>query len=108
MNGMHVIGDADTVLAFALGGVAGSVVTTAADVRATLVAAADAVRAHGHEARRPLLVLITRSAAALATDDVRRMTLDPTAPLLLVIAGYGEGGGAVVDDFVERVLGVRQ
>ena len=107
MTGMHVIGDADTVLAFAIGGVSGSIVTTAADVRTVLAAAADAVRAKPGESRKPLLLLISRGAASLARDELRAMTLEPKAPLILVIAGYNERGGELVDDFVERALGVR-
>jgi len=43
----------------------------------------------------------------LVADELHSMTLDPSAPLILVIPGYGEPGGQVVDDFVERALGVR-
>jgi vacuolar-type H+-ATPase subunit F/Vma7 len=108
MTGIHVIADAETVLAFALGGVPGSVVTTAAEVRAALAAAAAAVRARGRDGRRPLLLLISRRMAALANAEVHALTLDPTAPLVLVIAGYGEPGGEVADDFVQRALGMQR
>ena len=107
MKGIHVIGDADTVLAFALGGVEGSPVTTPTEVRTALAAATDAVRARSRTGRQPLLLLVSRWAAALAADELRAMTLDPKAPLILVIPGYAEHGGGVADDFVERALGVR-
>jgi len=107
MNGIHVLGDADTVLAFALGGLAGSVITTVSEARAVLTTAIDTVRTRGREGRRPLLLLVSRAVAALAADELHAMTLDPTAPLILIIPGYGERGGAVVDDFVERAIGVR-
>ncbi|HUI26332.1 MAG TPA: V-type ATP synthase subunit F [Candidatus Kryptonia bacterium] len=107
MKGIHVIGDADTVLAFALGGVSGSTVTTAAEVRVALAAATDVVRAQSRTARQPLLLLVSRAAATLVGDELRTMTLDPKAPLILVIPGYAERGGGVADDFVERALGVR-
>ncbi len=107
MIGVHVIGDANTVLAFALGGLPGSVVATAAEVRAVLAAATEAVRTRGRDGRRSLLLLISRTVATLAIDDLHRMTVDPTAPLILLIAGYDERGGIVADDFVERALGMR-
>jgi len=52
-------------------------------------------------------LLVSRAAATLVGDELRTMTLDPKAPLILVIPGYAERGGGVADDFVERALGVR-
>ena len=106
MNPIQVLGDADTVLAFGLGGIPGRVVSSAAEVRAALDAVAHerAQQAEGGA----VLVLVTQGAAALVGDDLQRVVLDPDGPLIVEIPGFGEPSReSPLQRFVQRVLGVR-
>lgn len=109
MTSLRILGDRETVLAFALGGVPGRVVRTREETHAAL---ADLVRelraADATAAREPVLLLITRGAAEHARAEVDRLTLDAAGPLVLEIPGFTEPlGENPVQRFVGRVLGVR-
>ena len=108
MNPLHVIGDSDTVLAFALGGVPGRVAHTEHEARTAVDAVVQAVSRGGGVLRAPALILITHRMAALIRPYLHALILDAEAPLVLEIPGFGElhdeGPG---DRFVERVLGIR-
>ncbi|MCK6555827.1 hypothetical protein L6Q96_14820 [Candidatus Binatia bacterium] len=109
MTVLQVLGDADTVLAFALGGVAGRIVHAAADARAAIAEAIDAMRAEEASGTIvPCLLVITTRVADLARDLVDAAVLDTRGPLVIEIPGFGdEPGGDPVGHFVERVLGVQ-
>jgi vacuolar-type H+-ATPase subunit F/Vma7 len=103
MTPLTIIGDRETVLAFRLGGVPGQVVETPAEARAAVAAA--------HRERRPgdppALVVVTRGTAEHIRDYLDGVMLDPAAPLVLEIPGFGEPAGErPVERFVERVLGI--
>ena len=107
MNSLQVIGDADTVLAFALGGVAGTVVHTAEEARAAVGAVVTTVRHAGGPVRQPALLLVTYGTAARIRDYLDGVSLDPNGPLILEIPGVGDPPArGRVDSVVERVLGV--
>lgn len=107
MNPVSIVGDSRTVLAFALGGVPGRAAGTAAQTRAALEAAVAEARTAAPGARAALL-LVTRGAANFVREELDLLTLDPTAPLIVEIPGFGEPAGeSRVERFVERVLGVR-
>jgi vacuolar-type H+-ATPase subunit F/Vma7 len=107
MSSVRLIGDRDTVLAFALGGVPGSVVHTSEEARAAIDAAVREVQSDGPATRQPLLLLVTHGTAQRVRDDLDRIMLDPGAPLVLEIPGVGEAlGESPVERFVQRVLGV--
>lgn len=109
MNPIQLLGDADTVLAFALGGIPGRVVSSAADVRAAIDAVAqERARQQDGREQQPVLVLVTQSAAALIGDDLHRAVLDPHGPLIVEIRGFGDPPSeSPLQRFVQRVLGVR-
>jgi vacuolar-type H+-ATPase subunit F/Vma7 len=108
MTPIQVIGDPDTVLAFALGGVEGQVARTATEARAAVQAVVDAVRRNGGPGRSPRLVLVTHHTAALLPAYLAAVMLDASAPLVLEIPGFGEPPGErPLQRFVERVLGIR-
>ena len=107
MSAVQVLGDANTVLAFALGGVPGRVVRTAADARAAVTAILTAAHAPAEAGQAPTLLLVTSRVAELARDVLEPASLDAHGPLVLEIPGFGEAPGRdPVGDFVERVLGV--
>lgn len=93
MNAIRVIADRDTVLAFALGGVPGSVTETPAAARTALRAVVDEVRAAGGVRRHPIVVVVTRRVADGVRAEIDAVTLDPAAPLLLEIPAMREAGG---------------
>lgn len=107
-SSVRVIGDADTVLCFALGGIPGVVVGGADEARTALETAADAVHREGGSLRCPTLLLVTRDIAALVRAELDRVVLDPTGPMVVEIpaVGAGEDRGSV-GRFVERLLGAR-
>ena len=107
MNPVQVVGDAETVVAFALGGVTGRVARTAQEARAALEAIVQQVRAAGGPVRGPALVLMTQQAARLIREYLDHVSLDPGGPLVLEIPGFAEPiGGRPLQRFVERALGV--
>ena len=107
MNPIQVVGDADTVLAFALGGVPGQVASTAPEAHAAVAAVVNQVRGEGGPARSPALVLVTQRVAHLIREYLNEVILDPSAPLVLEIPGFADAGGErPLERFVERVLGV--
>ena len=108
MKPLQIVGDRDTVLAFALGGIPGRTAETAAEALAAVQAVVDAVRREGGPVRAPALVLVTYRTAALIRDYLSELILDPNAPLVLEIAGFGEPPGErLAQRSVERVLGIR-
>jgi len=109
MNPVQVIGDADTVLAFALGSVPGHVVDTAAGARAAVDAVVRDVHHGGGPAQAPALILITHAAARLVRPHLDAVMLDPHGPLVLEIPGLGEPRRTPsVQRFVERVLSLQR
>jgi len=109
MSAVRVLGDADTVLAFALGGVPGDVVDTAADARAALAAAIESVRRGGGLARSPMLLLVTDAVVAVVREDIERLALTPAAPLILQIPGFGAAPAeSGLERFVTRILEIHQ
>jgi vacuolar-type H+-ATPase subunit F/Vma7 len=108
MDPVQIIGDADTVLAFSLGGVPGCVVATADEARAAVEAAVQQVRRDGGPARRPLLLLVTYATAARIRTYLDRVLLDASGPLVVEIPGVGEPARrSPAEVFVARVLGVQ-
>lgn len=108
MNPIQVVGDADTVLAFALGGVPGQIAGNGAEAHAALETIVNQLRAEGGPVRSPALVLVTQRVAHLIRDYLNELVLDPSAPVVLEIPGFVDGGGErPLERFVQRVLGVR-
>ena len=107
MNPIQVIGDADTVLAFALGGVPGHVVRSADEARAAVDAVVTAVRRGGGPVQQPTLLLLASATAERIRDYLDGVMLDANAPLILELNGFGTAAAASpVERFVGRVLGV--
>jgi vacuolar-type H+-ATPase subunit F/Vma7 len=94
MNPVEVIGDPETVLAFALGSIPGRVAQTAAEAQAAVEAALQASRRAGGPVRAPALLLITRRSAALIRAYLAQIILDARGPLILEIPGFGENSQA--------------
>lgn len=108
MSPLLVVGDADTVLAFALGGISGRVVRSAADARRAVTDAIDVMRANGASGGAPRLLVITCRIAEMVRDILDPAVLNEHGPLVLEIPGFDEAPGRdPVGQFVERVLGVR-
>jgi vacuolar-type H+-ATPase subunit F/Vma7 len=104
---VRVIGDADTVLAFGLGGVPGRVVRSAEEAHAAVEDVVTAVRRAGGPVQHPTLLLVTTATAQRIRDYLDAVMLDANAPLILEITGFGEKPSeSPVERFVERVLGV--
>ena len=86
MNPLVVLGDADTVLAFALGGIRGHV--------AQSVEQAQAAWHHlfGEESMRdpPGLVLVTHAVAAHLRDELSQARRQAAGPLVVEIRGFAE------------------
>ena len=107
MTAVELIGDADTVLAFALGGVPGHVTQTAGETEAAVAAVVTRVRAAGGLLQCPTLLLITRGAAIMIRGYLNDVMLDPAAPVVLEVPGFGEPvADSPLAGFVRRVLGV--
>ena len=107
MNPIHVIGDPDTVLAFALGGVPGQVVHSADDARAAVDEIVNAVRRAGGPVHHPTLLLVTSAAAARIRSHLDAVMLDANAPLILELPVFNDPPcKSPVERFVDRVLGV--
>lgn len=107
MTTLELIGDADTVSAFALGGVPGHVVQTADETEGAVAAVVKQVREAGGLLQCPTLLLITHAAAALIRGYLNEVMLDPAAPVVLEIPGFAEPlGESPLAGFVRRVLGV--
>jgi vacuolar-type H+-ATPase subunit F/Vma7 len=107
MTPIHVIGDAETVLAFAVGGVSGHVVSRADEARSVFETLGDAMHDGGGPSRQPVLVFVTQGTARLIRSFLDQLILDATGPLVVEIPGVGETlGEARAEWLVERVLGV--
>jgi vacuolar-type H+-ATPase subunit F/Vma7 len=106
MKPVHVIGDADTVLTFALGGVPGEIVHSAADARAAVEAVVAAVRGAGGPVKQPTLLLVTTATAERIRDYLDAVVLDANAPLILEFTGFGDAPAeSRIERFVGRILG---
>jgi vacuolar-type H+-ATPase subunit F/Vma7 len=106
MSGLQVIGDRETVLAFALGGIPGTVARTPEETRAALDVIVAALRDAGGPPAAPALVCVTYATARAVRGHLDALALDPSAPLILEIPGFGEPDGAdPVARLVGRVLG---
>lgn len=106
MNPLYVIGDADTVLAFALGGVPGQVVHSADDARAAIEAVVATVHHAGGPTHQPTLLLVTTATAERIRDYLDTVGLDANAPLILEFTGFSDPPTeSRVERFVGRVLG---
>jgi vacuolar-type H+-ATPase subunit F/Vma7 len=107
MNAIQVLGDAETVLAFALGGVPGRVVQTVDEARAVVDGVVNDIHRNAPAQHQPVLLLVTQGTADLIRSDLNRVILDSRGPLILEIPGFGEPlGQSSVARFVRRVLGV--
>jgi len=107
MTAVELIGDADTVLAFALGGVPGHVTQTAEDTAAAVAAVVARVRDAGGVLRCPTLLLLTHGAAGMIRGYLNEIMLDPAAPVVLEVPGFDESlTDSPLAGFVRRVLGV--
>jgi vacuolar-type H+-ATPase subunit F/Vma7 len=102
MSSVRVIGDRETVLAFALGGIPGTVVHTPEETRAALESVVAALRNEGGQQAAPILVCVTYAAASAVRAHLDALALDPNAPLVLEIPGFG-GPDAV--DPITRLVG---
>jgi vacuolar-type H+-ATPase subunit F/Vma7 len=108
MRAIRVIGDRDTVLAFALGGVRGVVTQTPSEARAALRTVVEEVRAAGGVRRHPTLVVVTRTVADGIRADIDAATLDAAGPLVLEVPAVHEPRGERRSrSLVERVLHMR-
>lgn len=108
MSSLQVLGDPDTVLAFALGGIPGHAVHTAADARQAVAEAVEGARATAGTGTATRLLVITGRVAQMARDLLDAAAVDAHGLLVLEIPGFGETPGHdPVGQFVERVLGVR-
>ena len=106
MDPIQLIGDADTVLAFRLGGISGQAVSTAAAARDAIDRIVEAVHQEGGPLAAPVLLLVTHGTAERIRPYLEAVTLDPTAPLVLEIPGVGEEiGYNPVGTIVRRLLG---
>ena len=106
---LQVLGDADTVLAFALGGVPGSVIETAEAAHAAIDAVTEAMHGEGGSVARPVLLLVTQRTAASIPERIERAVLDVAGPLILEIPGVGEAAGdGSGQRLLRRVLGSRR
>jgi len=106
-NPIQVLGDRDTVLAFALGGVPGRAVQTGDEARAAIDAMVREVRESGGTVAHPRLLLVTLGVADSVRDHLDAVILDANGPLVLEIPGLGEPlGQSPAESFVQRVLGV--
>lgn len=112
MNPIRLIGDTDTVLVFALGGVPGHAVHAAedaAEARAVLEGIVDEVHRAGGAAQHPVIVLITQGVAAHIRDDLDAAARDAHGPLVLEIPGFGEPvRPSPMERFVGRILGAQR
>jgi vacuolar-type H+-ATPase subunit F/Vma7 len=108
MNPVQVVGDHNTVQAFALGGVPGHVVHTADEARTAMDAVIEALRSGGGPVQHPTLVLITHRTADRIREYLDRLILDTHGPLVLEIPGFAEPlGESPLERFVARVLRVQ-
>ncbi|HEX7410036.1 MAG TPA: V-type ATP synthase subunit F [Candidatus Binatia bacterium] len=108
MKPLQVIGDADTVLVFALGGVPGRVVHSADEARTAIEEVVNEVHAAGGPKQRPVLLVVTNGIAGRIRDYLRHAMLDASGPVILEVPGFGESpDGGSVQRFVERTLGLR-
>jgi vacuolar-type H+-ATPase subunit F/Vma7 len=108
MSPLHVIGDRDTVLAFALGGIPGDVVETPREARHAVEAVA-MPEPDGAQGSQPTLLLITQETARGIRDVLDRLLVDQDAPLVLEIPGFAEPAGeSEAGSFVKRILGGRR
>jgi vacuolar-type H+-ATPase subunit F/Vma7 len=107
MTAIRLIGDADTVLAFALGGVPGQVTESAAEAEAAVGDIVRLVRSAGGLLQCPTLLLITHGVAAMIRSYLNDVMLDPAAPVVVEIPGFGEPLGTnPLAAFVRRAVGV--
>jgi vacuolar-type H+-ATPase subunit F/Vma7 len=108
MSPIQVIGDANTVLAFALGGVPGTVAQDSADAVAAIQSLRDAVGMQPTPARSPVVLLVTQQVADSIREHLKALLLETRSVLVIEIPGFGEAPGVnPLRRFVEKVLGVR-
>ena len=86
MNPLVVLGDADTVLAFALGGIRGHVAQTVEQAQAAWHDLFDAESTPD----QPGLVLVTHAVAAHLRDELAQVQRQAAAPLVVEIRGFAE------------------
>ena len=86
MNPLVVLGDADTVLAFALGGVRGHVAQSVEQAQAAWHDLLGEESTHDP----PALVLVTHAVAAHLRDELAQLRRQAAAPLVVEIRGFAE------------------
>jgi vacuolar-type H+-ATPase subunit F/Vma7 len=108
MSPIQVVGDADTVLAFVLGGVPGTVAQDSADALAAIESVRDAVGEQAGPTRSPVVLLVTQHVADSIREHLNALVLEARSVLVIEIPGFGEVPGVnALRRFVEKVLGVR-
>jgi vacuolar-type H+-ATPase subunit F/Vma7 len=108
MSPIQLIGDANTVLAFALGGVPGAVAQDSADALAAIQSVRDSVATEPGPTRSPVVVLVTQQVAESIREHLNALVLETRRVLVVEIPGFSEVAGPnPLRRFVERVLGVR-
>ncbi len=107
MNAVQIIGDANTVLAFALGGITGQVAQSAEEARAAVESVVDAVHHAGGPVQCPTLLLVTSATAQRIRGYLDAVMLDASGPLILEFPGFGDAPSTgPVERLIDRVLGV--
>ena len=86
MNPLVVLGDADTVLAFALGGIRGHVAQSLEQAQGVWRNLFDA----GSTSEPPGLVLVTHTVAVHLRDELAQVQRQAAAPLVVEIRGFAE------------------
>jgi vacuolar-type H+-ATPase subunit F/Vma7 len=105
---IQLIGDANTVLAFALGGVPGAVAQDATDALAAIQSVRDAVATQPGPSRSPVVLLVTQQVADSIREHLNAFVLETRSVLVVEIPGFSEVAGPnPIRRFVEKVLGVR-
>ena len=108
MSAIQLIGDANTVLAFALGGVPGAVAQNSVDALAAIQSVRDAVGTQPGPSRSPVVLLVTQQVADSIREHLTALVLETRSVLVIEIPGFSEiAGPNPLRRFVEKVLGVR-
>jgi len=102
MNRLVVLGDADTVLAFALGGIRGHVAQSVEQAQA----AWRSLLGEESTSDPPGLVLMTHAVVAHLRDELAQLRRQAAAPLIVEIRGFAESPQASTSArLVGRMLG---
>ena len=96
---IHVIGDENAIVGFALVGIGGEVATTAEEARAALERAL--------QAEDIGILLVTADVAALMREDIDRLKMSRVEPVIVEIPASGEKAPLVgLRTLVQEALGI--